>query len=38
MAKLENESIQNWWEEPEVVQIRERIAGDIRKLPTTLPK
>jgi type I restriction enzyme, R subunit len=38
IAKLENESIQNWWEEPEVEQIRDRIASDIRKLPTTLPK
>ncbi len=37
-AKLEHESIQNWWEEPEIVQIRERITSDIRKLPTTMPK
>ena len=38
IVKLENEAVPNWWEEPQAEKIRDRIAGDIQKLPTTLPK
>ena len=38
ILKLENETIPNWWEESKVEKTRDRIAGDIKKLPTTMPK
>ena len=38
MVKLENDTVPNWWEEPQAEKIRDRIAGDITKLPTNLPK
>jgi len=38
MVKLEKDTVPNWWEEPQAEKIRDRIAGDITKLPTNLPK